>query len=76
KNPHEAWGGAAPRHSILGFWFVLANSFFAIFQSNIFKNFLGFGKVQSTVQFTDVLSNTEIFLKAELRAAFKNISKF
>jgi len=47
-----------------------------MFQSNIFKNFLVFGKVQNTVQFIEVLSNTEIFLKAALCAAFKNISKF
>ncbi len=47
-----------------------------MFQSNIFKNFLVFWKVQNTVQFIEVLSNTEIFLKAAQSAAFKNISKF
>ncbi|MFN6386635.1 MAG: hypothetical protein ACK400_21475, partial [Pseudanabaena sp.] len=31
-TPNTAGAAAPPRHSILGFWFVLANSFFAIKQ--------------------------------------------
>jgi hypothetical protein len=66
SKTQESSGGTSHRHSILGFWFVLANSFFAIKSSNSHY------ETDFSVSSTEGTGNTKIgFLKACQWRAFK-----